>query len=199
MSIDGRLRQGLERSASGGTRDLVDNLPEALARGRRRRRVMVAGRATALVAGLAIVAVGGPRLVDVLRTDQPAGPTPSPSVAAPDFSSIAGTYTVELTNGDATVAANHMAGTWTIELGRDGTMQLSIPAGFTREGQAPVGNAFTLAASQFRTNLFYNDFCHSIGVYRWGLRGTRLTFSPLIEDCPVRQAIFASQHWVART
>jgi hypothetical protein len=160
---------------------------------------MVAGRATALAVGLAIVAVVGPRLVGVLRTDQPAGPTPSQSAAPPDFSSIAGTYTVELTDADATVAANHMAGTWTIELGADGTMQLSIPAGFTREGQDPAGNAFTLAASQFRTNLFYNDFCHSIGVYRWGLRGTRLTFSPLIEDCPVRQAIFASQRWVART
>ena len=126
---------------------------------------MVAGRATALAAGLAIVAVGGPRVVGLLRTDQPAGPTPSPSVAAPDFSSIAGTYAVELTNGDATVAANYMAGTWTIELGADGTMQLSIPAGFTQEDQAPAGSAFSLSASQFRTNLFYSDVCHSVGVY----------------------------------
>ena len=77
-------------------------------------------------------------------------------------------------------------------------MQLSIPAGFTREGQAPAGNAFSLAGSQFRTNLFYNDFCHSVGVYRWQLRGTRLTFAPLNEDCAVRRAIFASKQWHAQ-
>lgn len=198
MSIDSRLRQGLERSASAATADLTDDLPDALVRGRRRKRVMVATRATALAAGLAIVAVGGPRLVGALRTDQPGGPKPSPSVAATDFSAIAGTYTVELTNADTTVAANQMAGTWTIQLGPDGAMSLSIPAGFTREGQAPAGNAFTLAASQFRTNLFYSDFCHSIAVYRWQLRGTRLTFTPLSEDCAVRQAVFASQQWVAQ-
>ena len=74
-------------------------------------------------------------------------------------------------------------------------MQLSIPAGFTKEGQAPAGNAFTLAASEFRTNLFYNDFCHSIGVYRWQLAGTRLIFTPLSEDCAVRRAVLASQPW----
>jgi hypothetical protein len=195
MSIDSRLRQGLERSASGATTDLVDDLPDALARGRRRRRVLVAVRATTVAAVLAIVAVVGPRLVSSIRNEQPAAPTPTPSLGATDFSAIAGTYTVELSNTDATVAANHMAGTWTIQLGRDGAMQLSIPAGFTREGQTPAGNAFTLAASQFRTNLFYNDFCHSIGVYRWQLRGTRLTFTPLSEDCTVRRAIFASQPW----
>jgi hypothetical protein len=198
MSIDSRLRQGLERSASRATENLVDDLPDALARGRRRRRVTLVTRATALAAGLTIVAVVGPRLVGSLRTEQPAGPTPTPSIGTTDFAAIAGTYSIELTNADATVAANHMAGTWTIRLRPDGAMQLSIPAGFTREGHAPAGNAFTLAASQFRTNLFYNDFCHSIGVYRWQLRGTRLTFAPLSEDCAVRQAVFASQQWVAR-
>jgi hypothetical protein len=198
MSLDSRLRQGLERSASGATADLVDNLPDALARGRRRRRVIFAARATAIAAALVIVSVVGPRLVGSIRTEQPAGPTPSPSGAPTDFSAIAGTYTVELTNADASVAANHMAGAWTIQLNPDGSMQLSIPAGFTREGQSPIGNAFTLAANQFRTNLFYNDFCQSIGVYRWQLRGTRLTFTPLNEDCTVRQAVFASQPWVTQ-
>jgi hypothetical protein len=197
MSIDSRLRQGLERSASGGTPDLVDNLPDALIRGRRRKRVTVVARVTALAAGLAIVALGGSRLTGSFQTDQPAA-TPSPSISASDFSVIAGTYTVELTNTDATVDANHMAGTWTITLSPDGAMRLSIPAGFTREGPAPAGNAFTLATNQFRTNLFYSDFCHSIGVYGWQLRGARLTFTPLSEDCAVRQAIFSSQPWVAR-
>jgi hypothetical protein len=194
MSIETRLRRGLERSANGATDDLVDNLSDALVRGRRRRRVIVATKVTAIAAGLAIVAVGGPRLIDVIRTDQPAV-TPSPSITATDFSAIAGTYRFDLSDGDAAVAANHMAGTWTIQLKPNGAMELSVPAGFTREGQAPAGNAFTLAASQFRTNLFFNDFCHSVGVYRWSLRGTRLTFTALSEDCPIRQAIFASQPW----
>jgi hypothetical protein len=197
MSIETRLRRGLERSANGATDDLVDNLPDALVRGRRRRRVIVSAKATAIVAGLAVVALGGPRLIDAVRTGQPAA-TPSPTVTATDFSAIAGTYTFELSDADGTVAANHMAGTWTIQLKLDGAMELSVPAGFTREGQAPAGNAFTLAASQFRTNLFFSDFCHSVGVYRWSLRGTRLTFTPLSEDCPVRQAIFASQPWNVR-
>jgi hypothetical protein len=192
MPIDSRLRQGLERSASGATKDLVDDLPGVLARGRRRKRVIVTVRVATIAAVVAIVAVGGPRLVGSLRTDRPAGLTPSPSVAAADYSAIAGTYTVELTNADATVAANHMAGTWTVELDVDGAMQLSIPAGFTREGRSPTGNAFTLMGTQLRTNLFFSDFCHSVGVYGWVLRGTRLTFTPQSEDCPVRQAIFAS-------
>jgi hypothetical protein len=198
MSIDTRLRQGLDRSASGATADLVDDLPGALARGRRRKRVLVAVRVTALAAGLAIVALGGSRLIGSYRTDQPAS-TPSPSLSTGDFSAISGTYTVELTNADATVSANHMAGTWTMQLSRDGAMQLLIPSTFTREGHAPAGNAFTLSASQFRTNLFYNDFCHSIGVYRWQLRGARLVFFPLSEDCAVRQAVFSSEQWVARS
>lgn len=197
MPIDGRLRQGLERSASGGTRDLADKLPEALARGRRRRRVMVAARATTIAIVLAIVAVAGPGLLTAMRTEQPAHPTPPVSTFR-DYSVIAGTYTVDLTTADATVAANHMAGTWTMQLRPDGAMQLSFPAGFTKEGQAPAGTAFTLAASQFRTNLFYTDLCHSIGVYRWVRRGTRLTFTPLSEDCPIRQAILSSQPWNVR-
>ena len=194
MSIDSRLRQGLERSASGATEDLVDNLPGALTRGRRRRGVILATKAAAIVAAFAILTLGGPRLIDAIRTDQPAV-RPAPSVTATDFSAIAGTYTFELSDADATVAANDMAGTWTIRLKPDGAMELSVPVRFTREGQDPAGNAFTLAASQFRTNLFFSDFCHSVGVYRWSLRGTRLTFTPLSEDCPVRQAIFASQPW----
>lgn len=197
MSIDTRLRQGLERSASGATADLVDDLPDALIRGRRRKRAMIAVRATSIVTVLAIVAVLGPRLVGSIRNEQPAVPSPTPS-GTTDFSAIAGTYTVELTDADATVASNHMAGAWVIQLGPDGAMQLSIPAGFTREGQAPAGNAFSLAGSQVRTNLFYNDFCHSVGVYRWQLRGTRLTFTPLSEDYAVRRAVFASKPWNVR-
>jgi hypothetical protein len=197
MPIDSRLRRGLERSANVATEDLIDKLPEALTRGRRRRRLIVATKAAAIVAGLTIVVVGGPRLVGAIRTDQPAV-KPSPSVTATDFSAIAGTYTFELSDADATVAVNHMAGKWTIQLKSDGAIELSIPAGFTREGQDPAGNAFTLTSSQFRTNLFFSDFCHSVGVYRWLLRGTRLTFTPLSEDCPVRQAIFASRPWNMR-
>jgi hypothetical protein len=198
MFIDSRLRQGLERSASVATADLVDDLPNAIARGRRRKRMVVAVRATSIATVFAIVAVVGPRLVSFIRTGQPAAPTTTPSVGATDFSAIAGSYRVELSNADATVAANHMAGTWTIRLKPDGAMELSVPARFTMEGQDPAGNAFTLAASQFRTNLFFSDFCHSVGVYRWALRGTRLTFTPLSEDCPIRQAIFASQPWTVR-
>ena len=197
MSLDSRLRQGLERSASGGTPDLVDNLPDALSRGRRRKRVTVVARVTALAAGLAIVALSGSRLAGSFQTEQPAA-TPSPSTSASGSSAIAGAYTVELTNTDATVDSNDMTGTWTIELNPDGAMQLSIPKGFTREGPAPAGNAFTLAGDQLRTNLFYSDFCHSIGVYEWQLRGARLTFTPVSEDCAVRQAVFSSQPWVAR-
>src|SRR6266498_3790596 len=164
MSIDSRLRQGLERSASGATADLVHDLPGALERGRRRKRVMVAVRATAIATVLAIVAVGGPRLVGSLRTNQPAAPTPSPSSATTDFSAIDGSYTVELTNADATVAANMMAWTWTIRLSPNGGMRLSIRAGFTTEGGSTIGTTSSLAGSRTRTALSSSTFCHSIGV-----------------------------------
>ena len=200
MSIDSRLRQGLERSASGATTDLVDDLPDALRRGHRRKRVLVAARITTVAAVVAIVAVVGPRLVSSIRNEQPAAPTPTPSLGSTDFSAVAGTYTVELSSTDATVAANHMAGTWTIQLGRDGAMRFSVPAGFAREGHAPAGGAFTLSGSRFLTGLFYRGLCagNSTAVYRWQLRGTQLTFAPLSEDCGIRRAIFASKPWNVR-
>ena len=198
MSIDSRLRQGLERSASGATTDLVDDLPDALRRGRRRKRVLVAARVTTVAAVLAIVAVVGPRLVGSIRNEQPAAPTPTPSLGSTDFSAVAGTYTVELSSTDATVAANHMAGTWTMQLGRDGAMQLSVPAGFAREGHAPAGGAFTLSGSQFLTSLFYAASVTRPVSTGGSFVERELTFAPLSEDCAIRRAIFASKPWNVR-
>jgi hypothetical protein len=109
---------------------------------------------------------------------------------------IAGTYTVTLSNEDPQVEQNGLAGTYTMRLLPDGVMLLSVPEGFGREGPSPSGISFRLSGNQFTTNAFVNFTCPgSIGVYRWQLEGSRLTFTPLQEDCGIRQVLFSSQPW----
>ena len=62
MSVERRLREGLERSASAVQPDVGRRLPEAIARGRRRRRARRASLIAGTVAALAVVGVAIPQV-----------------------------------------------------------------------------------------------------------------------------------------
>jgi hypothetical protein len=184
------FRQDLERKS-----ERFELPPGALDRlFERRRRKQRNIRVRAAVLALVIGAAGTLGAVSALReigTDR----RPPTQPSKPE-SLIAGTYTVTLEDDDPVVRANGLGGTYTMRLLPDGVMLLSVPKGFGREGPSPSGISFRLSGNQFTTNAFVNFTCaKTVGVYRWLLRGNRLTLTPLQEPCDVRAALFGSRPW----
>jgi hypothetical protein len=162
----------------------------------RRRRKQRNIRIRAAVLALVIGAAGTWGAVSALReigTDRRPATQPS---RPESYSLIAGEYSVTLEDDDPVVRANELAGTYTMRLLPDGVMLLSVPKGFGPEGPSPSGISFRLSGNQFTTNAFVNFTCaKTVGVYRWLLRGNRLTLTPLQEPCDVRAALFGSRPW----
>lgn len=186
------FRQNLERKS-----ERFELAPGALDRlFERRRRKQRNIRIRAAVLALVVGAVGTWGAVSALReTGTERRPAEQPS-RPESYSLIAGTYAVTLEDDDPEVRANELAGTYTMRLLPDGVMLLSVPKGFGREGPSPSGISFRLSGNQFTTNAFVNLTCaNTVGVYRWLLRGNRLTLTPLQEPCDVRAALFGSRPW----
>ena len=198
MSVDRRLRERLEREADGIAPDVEQPLVRVLAGARRRRRrYQVASGALAVVAIVAVVFVA-PRAIDAIRSSslfRPAAPkllSPGPDTKE-IFRLLSGTYTVGLQAAENSVRSNDLTGTWTIALHPDGTMDLSESDAFHRvHGAAPTGNSFTVSADTLKTNALYNDFCSSIGMYRWSLSGQELTLTVANDDCAIRRALLST-------
>lgn len=200
MSLDRRLRQELDRDADRIGADVERNLGAVEARARRRSSIgSSALLAAAAVIVLAIVVRLGSSVPSTGASPGPATASPSPSAVAaspnPSFEAIAGTYTVSLDASNAAVAANHLAGSWTMRLVADGEIFLSPPAAFGSGTSSLSGLAFTLTADRFRSNIFYNDFCNSIGTYTWSLSGGRLVFTSVDDTCAIRQALLSTTPW----
>jgi hypothetical protein len=197
MSIERRLREGLERSASVVQPDMGRRLPEAIARGRRRRRARRASSILATVAVLAGIGLAAPHVATfVQRTPHPAvsrGPTLTPG---PD-AAIAGTYTSKLRATSRVIRDNGMAGTWTLRLSANRVITVSAPRSFRGELTAI---AFRIQGERFTTNAFVNDprCSNDVGVYRWRRAGATLVFTPISDTCALRRALFSSQPWHAR-
>lgn len=122
---------------------------------------------------------------------------PSGGIASPlaSYDAIAGTYVLTLDPADPVVANNGIGGTWTMRLAGDGEIFLSPPASFGSGTSSLSGLAFTLAADRFRSNIFYNDFCNSIGTYTWSLIGGNLSFAPVDDTCAIRRALLSTTPW----
>ena len=200
MSLDRRLRSELDRDAGRIVTDLERNLGAVEARARRRSSIgSSALLATAAVIVLAIVVRLGSSVPSGGASPSPTMATPSPTTMAaspsPSFAAIAGTYTVSLDASNAAVAANHLAGSWTMRLVVDGEIFLSPPASFGSGTSSLSGLAFTLAADRFRSNIFYNDFCSSIGTYTWSLSGGHLVFASVDDTCAIRRALLSTAPW----
>jgi hypothetical protein len=200
VSLDRRLRSELDRDAGRIVTDLERNLGAVEARARRRSSIgSSALLATAAVIVLAIVVRLGSSVPSGGASPSPTMATPSPTTMAaspsPSFAAIAGTYTVSLDASNAAVAANHLAGSWTMRLVVDGEIFLSPPASFGSGTSSLSGLAFTLAADRFRSNIFYNDFCSSIGTYTWSLSGGHLVFASVDDTCAIRRALLSTAPW----
>jgi len=106
---------------------------------------------------------------------------------------------VTLSNEDSQVQENGLAGRYAMRLLPDGVMLLSVPEAFGAEGPSPSGISYRLSGNQFTTNAFVNLTCPgSVGVYRWQLGGSRLTFTPVEEDCGIRRVLFTSRPWLVQ-
>jgi hypothetical protein len=96
MAIDDRLREGLRRSMTSIDVDPLSRLEEVRRRGARLLVIRRAATAIAVVAAVAVVVVASPRLLDLVRDQdpQPGSPLPlTPISTAP----ILGTWRVEYT------------------------------------------------------------------------------------------------------
>lgn len=202
MSLDRRLRDELRREADRIAPDVERNLGAVESSARRRSPIgaatlLVATAVIALAVGVRLGTVPVPQVGATQTAPASAGPAATATPAAPNasFGAIAGTYVVTLPSTDPVVAQNHLAGAWTMRLLADGEVFLSPPADFGSGTSSLSGLAFTLAADQFRSNIFYNDFCNSIGTYTWALSGAQLSFAPLDDTCAVRRALLSTAPW----
>jgi hypothetical protein len=193
MSLDRRLREGLDRSSSAIEERSFDRvLDGVVARGRRRRRGRhVAAGALALAALIAAVVIA-PKALDAIRSlgeTKPASPQQL-------LRQIAGTYTIEVDRADSAVQEFSMAGTWTISLLPTGAMMIMPPPAYLRLWDQPTGDVFTVVADTIRTNALGRLCTSRIGTYTWVLRDDRLTLAPVADDCVARRALFTNTTWV---
>jgi hypothetical protein len=200
MGLDRRLREELRRDAAGVETDVERNLGAVEARSRRRNNLPITGLlvAAAIIAVAVIFRIGEP------RSDTGVGPASSPtaaSSAAPSpsgvatYPQIAGTYVVSLDPTDRAVARDGLGGSWTMRLQPDGLVLMSPPATFKPGAAGLTGIAFSLSGDRFRTNLFYNDYCNSVGTYTWALQAGRLSLTPVDDTCSIRRSLLATTPW----
>jgi hypothetical protein len=219
MAFDRRIREELRAEVQRTRPDLDRQLAivQARSRGVGSRVGPIRRAASAMAATLQLLTVATIAaviaLVIVLRVlgPLPSGggvgePSPSlpsaPSSAStppspPDFPAIAGTYSATLPSTDPAVARDHLAGVWTLTLDRDGTMTLVAPQAFPDSVNGISGVSFSLDGDRFRTDLFFSDYCQSVGAYRWVRAGTRLTLTPDGDTCAIRAQLLTTQPWDA--
>jgi hypothetical protein len=202
MAFERRLREELRRDAEQIEAYVERNLGAVEARSRRRRDVPSVGllAAAIIVALVVLVRVGEP------PSDTRPGTGTSPTVAPPSilpspsgvatYPQIAGTYTVSLDSSDQAVERDGLGGMWTMRLQPDGLVLLSPPSTFAPGTAGLTGIAFSLEGDRFRTNLFYNDYCNSVGIYTWALRAGRLSLTPVEDTCSIRRALLATTPWL---
>jgi hypothetical protein len=184
MSFDSRLREGLDRAA--GHADVEDALHSVLVR--RRRRVRVRQASLALAAGVVVMAsVIGVRIGLDARSADEASPADSAE-------QIIGRYEVTLSAEDSAGVSPSVAGRWRMQLNTDGTVDLDAPDTFQAE-QNPLGISYTVTDLGFRTNVFYNDFCFSVGSYTWRWTADGLVFDVMNDACEIRRVLLTSQPW----
>jgi hypothetical protein len=195
MSLDRRLREGLERLAGDADAGVESDLDRVVTRGRRQRTLSRFAVTLAAVTGLVLAAALGPQAIDFLQRGD-GQPADEPVPAQP--TAIAGTYSVTLLDSPGTIRQNDMAGTWTLTLDADRTLSVDAPSGFA---ETATGYSFELPDQDtFRTDLFVNEACGQLrpGTYRWVRGGDGLSFSVEDEPCAVREALFTTATWIPR-
>jgi hypothetical protein len=202
MAFERRLREELRRDAEQIEANVEWSLGAVEARSRRRRGFSSTGllAAAIIVALVILVRVGEPPSDTRLGTGTsptvaPPSIVPSPSGVA-TYPQIAGTYTVSLDPSDQAVERDGLGGMWTMRLQPDGLILMSPPSRFVPGAGGLTGIAFSLEGDRFRTNLFYNDYCSSVGTYAWSLQAGRLSLTPVEDTCSIRRTLLATTRWL---
>lgn len=201
MSLDRRLRDEFEQEAGRIQPQTARHLTTIEARARRHRSQVNVATLTLAAVAIAIVLLlrfgaSLPNGPDVGATRQP---TAQGTVAASaSYDAVAGTYTVTLQASEPAVESAGVAGSWTMVLHPTGVLDLQPPSGFRLGQTSPSGVAFSLSTDRFRTNLFFNDVCNTVGSYTWHIDAGSLVLVVVDDTCSDRRTLLATEPW-ART
>jgi hypothetical protein len=191
MSLDQRLKGALERAADEIDPAVETQLAATIRRANTRRQSPLG---LALVAaGVIVLALVGLRVFSV-NNNGPAAATQSPSPSPTsiiDPSLISGSYAVTLDPADPGVTELGMAGRWAISLAESGALDVVPPEAFT--GSRAEGHTFDLSSTEFRTDLYFNDYCDSVGTYEWALSDGQLTLTDTGDDCQIRRVLLSTR------
>lgn len=193
MPLDQRLRETFERTTAAYEPDVELRLDATLRRGLRPQRQTGFGSMLAAAAGVVVLVVvvrlAGGQLIDPGASTSSPGASPAPNDA------IAGSYTVTLLASDPGVATGDLdlTGTWSMTLLPSGEMELAPPPDF--EGSRAEGHTFRLDGSTFRTDLYFNDYCSTVGTYTWTAASDTLLLAVAEDGCQLRATLLATRAW----
>jgi hypothetical protein len=195
MSLDRRLREGLDRLAEEVEPNIEGRLRATLERGHRPWLAAFALPVLAAAAGVLLVAVVGSALSVMLRDDigPPIGASQAPS---PSTQSVVGTYSATVAAGEPAVQEHSLTGAWTVEFVANGSLSVTAPTSFTG---TRTGYSYVLNGEELVTDLFGSDVCTTLlpGTYRWERMDDTVTFTAIDEPCAGRAALLAGQPWQA--
>lgn len=190
MSIDGRIRNELTRDASEVDVDVERLLGRVVTGGRRKRRLRRVGAVVAAATVVAMIALAGPAVVDVIRHErgQPAEPGPAPAT------DILGTYAVTIRSTDVG-GRGQLQGLWQLSVRGDGLMTIVPPPD---AGVSTLRSQYQVDGDRVLTTAFASDTCSGVGVYRWSRAGSTLRFTLVSDACELRVTVFTARSWVER-
>ena len=193
MPLDERLRETFERTAAAHEPDVELRLDATLRHGLRPQRQTGFGSLLAAAAGVVILVVvvrlAGGQLFD------PGTPTSSPGSSPTVNDAVAGRYTLTLLASDPGVTTGDvgLTGTWSMTLLSSGEMELAPPPEF--EGSRAEGHAYSLDGASFRTDLWFNDYCSTVGTYTWSVEPETLLLVVADDGCQLRATLLATRAW----
>jgi hypothetical protein len=201
MSLDRRLRDEFVKEAARIEPQAARHLSTIEARARRHHSQV--NVATLTLAAVAIAIVVLLRVGTSSENGPAAGGSPHPTIPSTaadsaSYDAVAGTYTVTLPASDPAVQSAGVPGSWTMVLHPSGVLDLEPPSGFGLGATSPSGVSYSLAGDRFRTNLFFNEVCNSIGTYTWHLDAGSLLLVVVDDTCSERRTLLGTGPW-ART
>ena len=190
MSFDRRMRDAMRRISDTPDLDVETRLERALAE-RTTRPGIPFGMVLATVTAVLVVVVGLPNLRGVVGPGSDPSPTPTSPAPSP---ALAGVYITTLASDVPDPTGLGLAGTWSMTLGADLTLEMAPPSDFT--GSRATGHAYAVDGEAFETDLWFNDLCDSIGRYAWSRDGANLTLQVTDDPCEIRRTVLGAGPWV---
>lgn len=188
MSIDRRMRQGLQSEASGIDVETMGALAIVQARAvratRRVRAVQAAAAAMVLAALILLTPLGLARLGGEDRRITPVAPV-----------GLEGAYVVDVAT-TAQTRRERVEGRWVVTLEPSGVVDLSAPEGVV----AIAGGSYRVEDDVVRTSVLVDrPGCQAsgraLGIYRWSRVRGGVRFTIVSDDCNARVLLFTNQDW----